>query len=352
MEAAFERAAVSKSFITGHGVLFLVQLFVDMTTIQQEIGSTDRESHVEVDRHLQQVQNRTSQMLSNVFNASSLCLRELARVVDDSEVTDLLLNVFQCSKTQLESQAQYSSWWSTTTSGTDDTDGSGTGAVGGGSGGGGGGGGGRGGSGGGGCGGSGGSGGSDVGGSSRHSSGTRLRCENDEGEMRHTDLKIDVSDGARQRRHAGNTLDIWVTWINDDANAEKKRRLRSRIGELLVPVLNSTESTMKRSIKSANKVVQKHSDRYDKLQRKQQDEGQEHGDRWDRNRDDSTQRFSSRLREAQHEREASMIKGKRGFEDVCGLDEFFDKELFPTHWSHLGPVDPWELIFAFHEHES
>ena len=34
MEAIFERAAVSKSFVTGNGVLFLVQLFFEMTTIQ------------------------------------------------------------------------------------------------------------------------------------------------------------------------------------------------------------------------------------------------------------------------------------------------------------------------------
>jgi hypothetical protein len=347
MEAAFERAAVSKSFISGHGVLFLVQLFVDMTIVQQDIGNGETtvadndESHVEIDRHLQQVQNRTSQMLSNVFNASTSCLRELARVVEDSEVIDLLLNVFDCSKSQLESQAHNSSWWSTTTSGTDDANGSGGDSSSGSS--------------------SSSSGGG--GGGNRCSNVHGFRFENDEGDVDLNEPRSDASDGTRRHQPSGNTsgstsgntpgstLDIWVAWINDNANAGKKRRLRSRIGELLVPVLNSTESTMKRAIKSANKVVQKHTDRYEKLHRKQQDEGQEHGDRWDRNRGDSTQRFSSRLREAQHEREASMMKGQRGYEDVCDLDEFFDKELFQTHWSHLGPVDPWELIFAFHENE-
>jgi len=271
MEAVFERVAMSKGFVTGHGVLFLVQLFIDMTTIQPLGDSND------VDRHLQQVQTRTSQILSNVFNASTTCLRELGRVIEDKTIIDMLLGVFNCSRTALESQTQSSSssWWSSGSS----------------------------------------------------------NAEYTSSEIR--------------RQQPGNRLEDWVTWINASENKEKKDQLRSRIGALLAPVYKTTESTLKRAIKAAGKMIQKHADRYEKNRRKQQEDQREQEERWNRNRANSTKRLSDRLRDVQHARDASMAKGRRGHEDLCHLDAFYDKKLFRSQWENLGAVDPWDLICEF-----
>jgi hypothetical protein len=42
-----------------------------------------------------------------------------------------------------------------------------------------------------------------------------------------------------------------------------------------------------------------------------------------------------------------MAKGRRGHEDLCHLDAFYDKELFRSQWENLGAVDPWDLICEF-----
>jgi hypothetical protein len=282
MEAVFERAAVSKSFIAGNGVLFLVQLFIDMTTIQPVGGADD------TDRHLKQVQTKTSQMLSNVFNASTVCLRELIRVVNDSEAIDILLNVFNCSRTVL-SQSQSSSWWSST------------------------------------------------------SGGSQEEPKNSKNNQ-HEDGSSSV-----RRLHPSHYLNVWVKWINDEENVQKKTKLRNQVVELLAPVYKTTKNTIKRAIKSAAKAIQKHSDRHDKYRRKEQEEQLEGENRCNQSRINSTKRLSARLQEARHAREVSLGKGEEGYSNVCHLDEFYDRELFPSHWEKVGSVDPWELMFAFHE---
>ena len=55
------------------------------------------------------------------------------------------------------------------------------------------------------------------------------------------------------------------------------------------------------------------------------------------------------MREARHAREVSLAQGEKGQSDLKHLDEFYDQELFSSHWDQVGSVDPWELIFAYHE---
>ena len=142
---------------------------------------------------------------------------------------------------------------------------------------------------------------------------------------------------------------MWITWINDQAHVNIKNTLRSRVGKLLAPVYKTTESTMKRLIKAAGKMVQKHTDRHNKYKKKEQDDQREQEDKWDRNRTKSTTHLSGRLREARHSRDISLARGEQGHCDLNQLDAFYDNELFPSHWSNVGSVDPWELMFAFHE---
>ena len=300
MEAVFERAAVSKSFISGHGVLFLVQLFIDMTTIQP-MGAAQH-----VDRHLKQVQTKTVQMLSNVFDASTASLRELIRVVNDSEAIALLLDVFNCSNAILSETQSSSSWWSSTSgtaSGTSDASASKT---------------------------------------EETKNNTNSKDENNNTHGKTTTGTMGV-------RRRGHYLNVWVAWINDEKNVGKKEKLRSHIGALLVPIYKTTESTTKRAIKTAVKAIQKHMDRHEKYRKREDDDQREQEDRWNKNRTNSTKRLSDRLREARHAREVSLAKGEKGQSDLKHLDEFYDQELFSSHWDHVGSVDPWELIFAYHE---
>ena len=130
---------------------------------------------------------------------------------------------------------------------------------------------------------------------------------------------------------------------------QKKTKLRNQVVELLAPVYKTTKNTIKRAIKSAAKAIQKHSDRHDKYRRKEQEEQLEGENRCNQSRTNSTKRLSARLQEARHAREVSLGKGEEGYSNVCHLDEFYDRELFPSHWEKVGSVDPWELMFAFHE---
>ena len=244
-----------------------------------------------MDRHLQQVQTRTSQIMSNVFNASTTCLRELARVVEGTEAIDLLLDVFNCSRTALnESQSQSSSWWSSN---------------------------------------------NNVDGNGQNTTTTNNTSTN-----KNTNTNTN-------NNHQGNSLDRWVNWINAKENLEQKNKLRARIGALLAPVYKATESTLKRAIKTTGKIISKHNDRHEKVRKRELEDQKEHEDKWNRNRGKSTQRLSQRLKEAQQARSRSLFKGRKSHDDLCHLDAFYDKELFQHQWETLGAVDPWELICEF-----
>ena len=171
-------------------------------------------------------------MLTNVFNASTVCLRELIRVVNNSDASDLLLNVFNCSISQTQSSS--SSWWSSTSGG------------------------------------------------------------NGGGKTNESTADSNTTDSRRRIQPGVSNLDVWITWINDQAHVNIKNTLRSRVGKLLAPVYKTTESTMKRLIKAAGKMVQKHTDRHNKYKKKEHDDQREQEDKWDRNRTKSTTHLSGR----------------------------------------------------------
>jgi hypothetical protein len=327
MDAVFERASGSKGFIAGSGILFLVQLFVDMTTISSV------ENPMQDDPQLWYWQVRLSTLMARVFRKSNTCRREIVKILEDPEIMDMMLPAVGMQDFDHRAMlVALGSWWSSSSSaafasgGNSDSSAikssSGSGGVGASSG--------------------------DDNASLTSSPSTSsltsppMSSETGASEMRKLRL---LTRNADPNEYAG--LLTWMAWINDTENSEKKNAMRKRIAVMLGPVYKSTESNTKKSIKVTNRVVQKHREGYQKILAKQGLKVADQESRLKLAVADATKRTAQWQTQARDTRIQSLSRGRQGWETIESLDRFYDVDFYRLVTEEHGPTDPWDAISEF-----
>ena len=308
MRPVFERATSSKAFITGNGILFLVQLFVDMTTI------SNFEDIVQHDPQLWYWQVQLSTLMASVFRKSNSCRKELVKLIEDPDIMDAMLPAVGMETFDHRATlVALGSWWSSSSyaggngGGKDDT----------------------------------------VSVSSSPTTSSLASSPKSESEDAASKLvnRIGQNRNVDPDKHVH--LLAWLAWINDKNNVDKKETLRKRIALLLGPVYKTTDTFTKKSIKTTTRSVQKHREACEKTIAKQTSKVLEQELRWQSAVAASTERTALWQSRARDTRLQGLSRGESGWGIIKSLDGFYDDDFYKLVTEEYGRVDPWDAICEF-----